>query len=674
LGQIEPGLLQASFDTFPDGLLLIENERVLLANPACAELLRYEISDKLVGQPVSAIFAPSRFCHDLVANSPQRCQHPACEQIVRCADGAEVRAEVRCGSFLYGGRPLVLVVLRERAGAELSRTVRDSELRFRAMFEGAAIGISICNLDGLMLECNPAVTRMLGYSREELVGMHPRELHPDDFEQDEILIAELMSGARDSFEVDKRYRRKDGSYMWGHLTVSTVRGADHEPKFLIAMLEDTTERRRVEEQLREAEKMEVIGRLAGGVAHDFNNLLTGILLYCDLLSSALEPDSRLRQHVEEVRMAGEQGAALTQQLLAIARKQVPQPRALFLNDVVTSTKNLLRRLVGEPIELVTVLAADLGKVMADQAQLRQVLLNLVLNARDAMPQGGLITVRTEATSFPGDRQPAVSLSVEDTGCGMDASTRARLFEPFFTTKQPGRGTGLGLATVRRIVDEAHGLIQVESEPGQGSRIEVFFPVIKAAPETAAPRPSLRAGETILLVDDDASARHSMQKILHNAGYRILQALSGKRALKIFTDHCGDVDLLIADWMMPGMTGLELADQLRRQKPGLRVLLISGYHDDQTQPAAASLPLIRKPFSATALIERIREVLDSKDSMDCHSVSVKQPLKNCHPDPGLAEGQGSAVSQQPEKTVAASPTENHNAHKSFYSTPKGDAPC
>ncbi|MBZ5656622.1 MAG: PAS domain S-box protein, partial [Acidobacteriia bacterium] len=576
LGGIEPDLLQDAFEACPDCLLLVENELLILANPACTELLRYPRPGNLVGQSVWDVFPPNRFCHDLFAGQTRSCQHPACEQVVRRADGDEVRVEVRCTRFQHGVRPLVLIALREPRRAALSRTVRDSELRFRAMFECAALGISICNLDGYMLECNPALTTLLGYTHEELVGMHPRELHPGDFGQDEILIAELMSGARDSFELDKRFRRKDGSYMWGHLTVSTVRAADREPKFLIAMLEDTTERRRVEEQLREAEKMEVIGRLAGGVAHDFNNLLTGILLYCDLLSSALEPGDRLRQHVEEVRMAGEQGAALTQQLLAIARKQVPQPRPVLINEVVASTENLLRRLVGEQIELVTVLGAGLGRVLADQAQLRQVLLNLVLNARDAMPQGGRITVRTEATDFPGDSQPAVSLTVEDNGCGMDASTRARLFEPFFTTKQPGHGTGLGLATVRRIVDESGGVIQIESEPGRGSRIEVFLPVITAASEATASSLNLRAGETILLVDDHASARNSMQRILHNAGYRILQASSGKRALKIFAERAADIDLLVADWMMPGMNGRELADQLRQQKPGLRVLLISGY--------------------------------------------------------------------------------------------------
>jgi len=616
LGRIEPDLLQAFFDAFPDCLLLIEHERILLTNPACTELLRYQEPGNPVGQLIWTVLPPNRFCRDLFAAETLCCEHPACEQLVQRADGERVRVEVRCTRFHHGLRPLVLVALREPERAELSRSVRDSELRFRAMFESAGIGISICHLDGYMLECNPAVSRMLGYSHDELVGMHPRELHPGDFGQDEILIAELMAGARDSFELDKRFRRKDGSYIWGHLTVSTVRAADHQPKFLIAMLEDTTEHRRVEEQLREAEKMEVIGRLAGGVAHDFNNLLTGILLYCDLLSSAMEPGNRLRQHVEEVRMAGEQGAALTQQLLAIARKQVPQPRPILINEVVASTENLLRRLVGEQIELVTVLDASTGKVLADQAQLRQVLLNLVLNARDAMSQGGRITVRTQSADFPGSRQPAVSLTVEDNGCGMDAATRARLFEPFFTTKQPGHGTGLGLATVRRIVDESGGVIQVQSEPGRGCSIEIFFPEIKAASGAVAPELSLRTGETILLVDDHASARKSMQRILHNAGYHVRQAPNGKRALKIFADHSREIDLLVADWMMPGMNGRELAGKLRQRKPGLRVLLISGYHDDQTESAAPPDQLIRKPFSATAFIERIREVLDFKGDLPC----------------------------------------------------------
>jgi two-component system, cell cycle sensor histidine kinase and response regulator CckA len=404
----------------------------------------------------------------------------------------------------------------------------DRGLRFQAMFDGAAIGIGICRLDGRMVEANPALGRMLGYSLQELVGaqagnyfpeVHPElpcaldrdlgsDIFPGNFSLNNRWLGELMRGERASFEIEKRYRRKDGSELWGHLTVSLGRDARHQPAFLIALLEDATESRRVEEHLREAEKMEVIGRLAGGIAHDFNNLLTGILLYCDLLTAGLadgglEPGG-LTQHVEEVRKAAEQGAALTQQLLAIARKQAAEPRPVPINEIVASTKNLLQRLIGEQIELVIALDSGFdsgaGLVLADPAQLRQILLNLVLNARDAMPRGGKILLITRAAEFPteflgdfassfainagpGSARRAVSLAVKDDGCGMNAETRARLFEPFFTTKTLGEGTGLGLATVQRIVSETGGTIEVESEPGCGTCIEVFFPAIESLIES-----------------------------------------------------------------------------------------------------------------------------------------------------------------------------------------------
>jgi len=434
------------------------------------------------------------------------------------------------------------------------------DLRFQAMFAGAAIGIALCHLDGRVQEANPALTTMLGYSPEELTGTSINQLNPEvdvHLSSDNRLpfepwLDELMRGDRGSFEIENRYQRKDGSPLWGHLTLSRGRNSRRQPAFLIAVLQDATERRRVEEHLHQAEKMEVIGRLAGGIAHDFNNLLTGILLYCDLLSAALPKDElqknelqkdesvidelkkdgknptpqtrELRHHIEEVRMAGEQGAAMTRQLLSIARKQAAEPRPVRLNEIVASTENFLRRLIGEQIELV-ILPNDVlndvrddvlddvqndvpddcsaaGLVLADPAQLRQILLNLVLNARDALPsQGGKITVITRSTELPsaGPDAPepvatglnaqvalnanprtarhAISLAVQDNGCGMSPETCARLFEPFFTTKNPGAGTGLGLATVQRIVAEAGGLIKVHSELGQGTRIEIFLPEV-----------------------------------------------------------------------------------------------------------------------------------------------------------------------------------------------------
>jgi two-component system cell cycle sensor histidine kinase/response regulator CckA len=413
----------------------------------------------------------------------------------------------------------------------------DRHLRFQAMFQSAAIGIGICHLNGVISEVNPELSRLVGYSNAELEGTHILELDPQSskiehkyrlengggvsagFSHDGHLLAELLQGKRDSFVIEKLYTRKGGSELWGHLTLSLGRDLRHQPAFLIAMLADATERKRVEAHMREAERMEVIGRLAGGIAHDFNNLLTGILLYCDLLSAGLGGNgfanrslsrtdrgelvqggseaNELCQHVEEVRLAGEQGAALTHQLLAIARKQAAEPRPIAINEIVASTNNLLRRLIGERIELVTVLDAEAGRVLADPAQLRQILLNLVLNARDAMPKGGTITLSTRVAEFPsngsreisdlqaGSARRAAALMVKDNGQGMDATTRARLFEPFFTTKDPGYGTGLGLATVQRVVSESGGTITVESEVGRGTSIEIFLPSLTASIEKFA---------------------------------------------------------------------------------------------------------------------------------------------------------------------------------------------
>lgn len=521
------------------------------------------------------------------------------------------------------------------------------DLRFPQVFEAAAIGMGICHFDGRILEANSTLGRMLGYDRNELAGIDPWKFHGAELPgadpaqdnnngNDSRLLAELMRCERDSFAVEKRFRRKDGSEFWGQLTVSLARNAHGEPAFLVALLEDATERKRVEESLRQAEKMEVIGRLAGGIAHDFNNLLTGILLYCDLMLSELEPEDRLRHHVEEVRMAGEQGAALAQQLLAMARKQAAEPRALPINEIVASTENLLRRLIGEQIELVTALDPSAGMVFADPAQLRQILLNLVLNARDALGQpklaqprtgqpnqmpSGRIQLSTRVTEFPrnlgpGNPRPAVSLIVEDDGCGMNAETRARLFEPFFTTKRAGEGTGMGLATVQRIVSESGGLIEVASEPGRGTRMEVFLPALEAPKQACSPDSGPNTGKdgrkTILLVDDHATVRRSVERVLVREGYRILEAAGGEEALRAFADNSAAIDLLIADCMMPGMNGRELAERLRRVKPELKVLLISGHPRAQEQAPAGASPLMHKPFSGSVLVGRVREVLDRFD--------------------------------------------------------------
>ena len=352
--------------------------------------------------------------------------------------------------------------------------VRDGHERFRVIFEAAHMGILQCDLQGFVLESNPAVERMLGYTREELRGKNFLEMAHADGDGGARLFRELVEGKRESYELEAQYEGKSSATGWIRLTVSLVRGVDGRPQFAIGMTEDITERRQAEERLREAQKMEVVGRLVSGVAHDFNNLLTGIMLYCDLLIAGLDRDSRFLRHAEEIRMAGEQGGALIQQLLAAARQQSVEPRVLSLNEIVLKTRNLLSRLLGEKYELVLELEHDLGMVKIDPAQVQQILFNLVLNARDAMPQGGQIQVATghrdlKVSQGPKQTAAGVFLSVKDSGCGMSAETRARLFEPFFTTKVNGRGTGLGLSTVHNIVTNNGGTSRSTANPGGARR-------------------------------------------------------------------------------------------------------------------------------------------------------------------------------------------------------------
>ncbi len=592
---------QAAFQSSSEGLLITEQGRIAAANVALVHLLGYERECEVVGQSLQDILPHSRSCAHLLGQGPQQaCSNPVCECYVKRPDGQEVRVEATCNRFQSEGRELVFLRLRAAA--------TDGDRRFRTIFDASAIGIAQCSLNGRLLDCNAALQRMLGYTGDELRGMDFRQFtHAEDFTAERKMLAEMMAGRRESYGFDRRYIRKDGSPAWGRLTVSVVRDVMGTPAFVIAMVEDITECKSTEQQLLSAQKMEAIGRLAGGVAHDFNNLLTGILLYCDLLHAALPEGSPLRRHVEEIRMAGEHGAALTQQLLSIARKQVAKPRPLDLNEIVVSMSNMLKRLIGEQIVLTTQLEFGLPPVMLDAAQFRQIVLNLVLNARDAMPQGGHIVLQTQNT--PG-LDPIdggeVSLLVSDDGCGMDAATRSRLFEPFFSTKPEGKGTGLGLTTVYRIVKDNRGEIEVNSEPGCGTQVKVRFPGLPAQPAT---RPDVPSGQRcILLVDDDAAVRDSARTVLSNAGFRVLQADGGEQAIELFSQHPGAVNLLLVDLLMPGMNGLEVARQLRLREPGLQVVYISGF--DGVHATAAGPDLIRKPFNAAALVQRVTEMLQT----------------------------------------------------------------
>jgi PAS domain S-box-containing protein len=426
------------------------------------------------------------------------------------------------------------------------------------------------------------------------------------------------------YQVEHRVRRPGGEVRWVYEQAEIVRDPEGRPLRMIGTVQDITERRYLEDQLRLAQKMEAVGRLAGGVAHDFNNMLGVILGYAELLVQRLPPEEPLRSQALEIRRTSERAAALTRQLLAFSRRQVLQPRILDLSLVVSNMEEMLRRLIGEDVHLVTAAEGDLGLVKADPGQIEQVIMNLAVNARDAMPGGGRLTIATanveldeaRAAGRPGVQPgPYVMLSVSDTGGGMDAETLSHLFEPFFTTKEPGRGTGLGLATAYGIVKQSDGHIWVMSEPGHGTSVTIYLPRVEGLVERA---PALAGGdalpggsETILLVEDEDSLRELAHEILGGLGYTVLEAGTGRAALEVAERHPGPIDLLLTDVIMPGMSGRELAAELLSSRPGARALYMSGYTDDAIIHGVLEpgLAFLQKPFPLEALARKVREVLD-----------------------------------------------------------------
>jgi nitrogen-specific signal transduction histidine kinase/FixJ family two-component response regulator len=404
----------------------------------------------------------------------------------------------------------------------------------------------------------------------------------------------------------------------------------HELPVFETIVEDITERYQLEEQLRQAQKMEAVGRLAGGIAHDFNNLLTAILGYSELLLDRVRAEPDLASDVEEIRRAGQRASSLTRQLLAFSRKQVLQPQLLDLNVVVAELGKMLQRVIGEDIRLHVVAAPTLGAVRADLGQIEQVLMNLAINARDAMPRGGSLTIRTEETKLPPDLARLESadatgayaaLSVADTGCGMSPEVRARIFEPFFTTKGPDKGTGLGLSTIYGIVTQSGGYITVDSERGRGTTFTVYLPVAEhvsqAAPEAAPSRDSYAGTETILLVDDEAALRSLARKVLERYGYHVLEASDGNTALKLTDQFDGRIHLLLSDIIMPGLHGPDLAQWIVARRPDVRVLYISGYPQLATDSGrmGAHITFLQKPFNPDQLAKAVRQCLDSGSGPD-----------------------------------------------------------
>jgi two-component system, cell cycle sensor histidine kinase and response regulator CckA len=538
--------------------------------------------------------------------------------------------------------------------AQLSREVAESaEQRYRLLFDRNPVPLWVYDLETLaFLAVNDAATSHYEFSREEFLGMTLRDIRPAED------LPALMESHRTGVPGLAasgifRHRKRDGTLMRVEIRSHDMRFADRPARLVLAT--DVTEQLRAreeleannhrlrelveersraeralkasEEQLRQAQKMEAVGRLAGGVAHDFNNILTTIQSYAEFLASELGDETPHLADLREIQREADRAAGLTKQLLAFSRKQVLESQLLDLNGIVTETERMLRRVIGEDIELVTRLDPNLGQIEGDAGQFTQVLLNLAVNARDAMPEGGRLLIETtnirldeeyagqHRGSAPG---PHILLSVSDTGIGMDEATRAHIFEPFFTTKEPGKGTGLGLAMVYGFVQQSGGSIWVYSEPGEGTTFKIYLPEAAGVSTPATQPPTAVAtiltpgeGATVLIVEDEAAVRRVARRTLAERGYTVLEAANGREALELAARHEGPIDLVLTDMVMPEMRGGELAARLRRARPEARLLMMSGYTEEAASRQAileAGNAFLEKPFTARRLLEKVQQVL------------------------------------------------------------------
>ena len=523
-----------------------------------------------------------------------------------------------------------------RLAAALERTSA-SELRYRALFENsrrlttaieqAEDMVVVTDAQGAIEYVNPAFERVTGYCRAEVLGKNPRLLK-SGAQDDEFYRAlwATVSGGK-TWRGRLVNRRKDGSLYSQDSTMSRVLDADGRVASYVAVARDVTAALVLEAQFLQAQKMEAVGRLAGGVAHDFNNVLSVVLSYAEMLISDLKPDDPVRADVEEIRRAGLRAAALTRQLLAFSRRQVLELKVLDLSDLLVGMEKMIARLLGADVALTMLASHGLWKVKADPGQVEQIIMNLAVNARDAMPRGGKLTIETANVALDEDYAsthqdvlagPYVQIAVSDTGIGMDQETLARIFEPFFTTKEAGKGTGLGLATVFGIVRQSGGHIWVYSEPGRGTTFKVYLPRFGgvAARPSSAPTvlTSERGSETILLVEDEDQVRVLARTILRRHGYVVLEAPNGGEALLICEQHGARIDLLLTDVVLPRMSGRQLAERLATMRPEMSVLYMSGYTDDAILLHGildSGVAFLQKPLTPTSLTRKVREVLDGR---------------------------------------------------------------
>ncbi len=625
---------RAVFETALDALITIDHEgRVAEFNPAAERLFQYSREEVLGKTMADLIIPPSqRERHRRgLARFQSTGEAPILGKRIEVSairrDGTEFPAELAITRINQEGPAFFTGQLRDLTEQKQVQTeMLRSEERFRKLFDSNTIGIAIADLQGRTLEANDAYLSIIGYSREELLSGSVRwdAVTPPEHGAADRAAVEMLRrrGVAETWE--KEYVRRDGTRVPVLIGVAMLEASENS---CIAYVVDLSARRLLENQFRQAQKMEAVGRLAGGVAHDFNNLLTVILGYSDVVRDQLPAGHPLHEEVEEIRKAGERAAGLTRQLLAFSRTQVLIPEVLDLAEVVKDVDKMLRRLIGEDIDLRAISGPEIGLVKADRGQLQQVLMNLAVNSRDAMPGGGRLTIETRNIEFDGTsvaehaatQQPGryVLLAVSDTGAGMDADTKTHLFEPFFTTKEKGKGPGRGLSTVYGIVKQSGGFVWVDSEPGEGTAFKIYLPRVEdgeVLPPPAVPPPkSTRGAETILLLEDEEGLRRLARDVLRKQGYTVLETSGWQAAVEIAARHPGSIHLVLADVVMPEMGGPEVVTRVSALRPGIRVLYMSGYTSDAAVHRGlreTRLALLQKPFTPGDLARRVREVLDA----------------------------------------------------------------
>jgi PAS domain S-box-containing protein len=617
----------------PDGVLVQSNGRIAFVNLTGTALLGAERPQSLVGALLLELIHP-----DLRDETEARLAEldggrrvGVFETRIVRLDGGVLDVEVAATPFPHQGKPAAQIVIRDVTGRKDAEAALRRQSEFiRAITDSMGEGLYVIDRSGRVSFMNPASERLLGWTREELLH---RDLHqmthyrkPDGapLARSECALHQAMdSGA--TIRREDSFIRKDGSILPASAISSPLTSSTGEIVGAVIVFHDVTERRALEEQLLHSQKLEAVGRLAGGIAHDFNNLLSVVSGYGEMVLIGLEDDEERRGRVLEILRAADRATALTRQLLAFGRRQIIEPRNLDLNAVVIDVERMLHRLIGEDVQIGTKLAGNLGRIKADPGQVEQVLINLAVNARDAMPKGGKLILETSNVVLDEDlvrgrldvvAGPYVMLSVSDTGIGMDQKVKEHLFEPFFTTKEAGGGTGLGLATVHGIMKQSGGHVWVYSEPGWGTTFKLHFPLVPS-PETlpAESTPvaeALGGSETILVVEDDDLVRSLIREFLTSMGYIVILAADSGEALKVATERPQEVHLLLTDVVMPGMSGWDLVDRVAAIAPHIRVLFMSGYSDESVASRGIledGLAFLQKPFSRQSLSAKVRMVLD-----------------------------------------------------------------